>query len=89
MPFWSANQPFWFPEEFNWVIGCTYRGMPTKNAPVRNLIGANMSVRKDVFTKVGGFRDFSGITKMQVLPKLDRNGCTKRLVMKRLSSAFV
>jgi hypothetical protein len=44
------------PAEFDWVVGCTYRGMPTTTAPVRNLIGANMSMRRDVFEAVGGFR---------------------------------
>ena len=27
----------------------TYRGLPPRAAPVRNLIGANMSLRRDVF----------------------------------------
>ena len=51
-PLWPGNRPGWFPEEFNWVVGCTYRGLPGQSAPVRNLIGANMSFRRQVFAAV-------------------------------------
>ena len=59
-PLWLADRPVWFPEEFNWVIGCSYRGMPTATAPVRNLLGANMSLRSEVFAAIGGFRHGMG-----------------------------
>jgi glycosyltransferase involved in cell wall biosynthesis len=55
-PVWLGGRPGWFPEEFNWVVGCSYRGLPVESAPVRNLIGANMSFRRDVLDEVGGFR---------------------------------
>ena len=55
LPAWDSSRPAWFPEEFDWVIGCTYIGMPTRRAPVRNLLGGNASFRRDVFDKVGGF----------------------------------
>lgn len=54
-PSWTIRPPRWFPEEFGWVVGCTYRGMPEARAPVRNLIGANMSARRDVLEGLGGF----------------------------------
>jgi len=54
-PLWSREPPAWFPSEFNWVIGCTYAGMPVRNGQVRNFIGANMSVRADVLHRAGGF----------------------------------
>lgn len=57
-PLWPAGRPHWFPEEFNWVLGCTYRGLPEESASVRNLIGANMSFRREVFDHV---RFYSGI----------------------------
>ena len=63
LPNWSAGAPGWFPEEFNWVVGCTYLGMPTTTSQVRNLIGANMSVRRDVWERVGGFREGFGNVK--------------------------
>jgi GT2 family glycosyltransferase len=59
-PDWQAGRPSWFPEEFDWVVGCTYRGMPQETARVRNLIGANMSFRRGVFADVGGFRNEMG-----------------------------
>ncbi len=55
-PLWEHNRPAWFPEEFGWVVGCTYRGMPHKEGNVRNLIGCNMSFRRSVFDQAGGFR---------------------------------
>lgn len=56
IPVWAAGKPAWFPEEFYWVVGCTYRGVPTIASPIRNLIGANMSFRRSVWEIVGGFR---------------------------------
>lgn len=61
-PFWSAGVPPWFPDEFGWVVGVSYRGMPTETAPVRNVWSCNMAVRRDAFVAVGGFRvDFSKV----------------------------
>jgi GT2 family glycosyltransferase len=65
-PRWAAGRPAWFPPEFDWVVGCTYAGLPLAPAPVRNLIGANMSLRADLFAEVGGFR--SSLGRVQKLP---------------------
>ena len=54
-PRWAAPRPGWIPEEFLWVMGCRYRGVPPGDAVVRNPIGANMSFRREVVTGVGGF----------------------------------
>jgi GT2 family glycosyltransferase len=54
-PMWAVARPAWFPCEFDWVVGCSYRGLPSTTTPVRNLIGANMSLRRGVFAGVGGF----------------------------------
>lgn len=43
------------PGELDWVVGCTYAGQPTTPTPVRNLMGCNMSFRRDVFDEVGTF----------------------------------
>lgn len=45
----------WFPREFDWVIGCTYEGMPKTVAPVRNMHGCNMAFRRGVFESIGAF----------------------------------
>ncbi len=55
-PDWEGTRPGWFPAEFNWTVGCTYPGLPTRPAPVRNLIAASMFVRRSVFEELGGFR---------------------------------
>ena len=52
---WTTGRPSWFPPEFDWVVGCTYLGMPTQLAPVRNMIGSNMSLRRSIFKEIGGF----------------------------------
>lgn len=57
---WELGRPGWFPSEFDWVVGCTYHGMPTTPMPVRNLIGCNMSFRRELFTTIGGFRQDIG-----------------------------
>jgi glycosyltransferase involved in cell wall biosynthesis len=54
-PSWVAPPPRWFPAEFNWVVGCTYAGMPVARGRVRNPIGANMSVRASVLARAGAF----------------------------------
>lgn len=53
LPWWQDARPAWFPNEFLWVVGCTYEGM--RPGRVRNLIGAAMCVSKRVFDSVGGF----------------------------------
>ncbi|MGE5223999.1 MAG: glycosyltransferase family 2 protein [Omnitrophica WOR_2 bacterium] len=59
-PIWESRKPAWFPDEFTWVVGCTYKGMPVAASPVRNLIGCNMSFRREVFETSGGFRNDMG-----------------------------
>jgi GT2 family glycosyltransferase len=55
LPAYETHRPRWFPANFDWVFGCAYEGMPNDLAPVGHLIGANMSVRRDVFEEIGGF----------------------------------
>jgi len=52
---WDAGRPTWFPEEFDWVVGCSYLGMPTERAAVRNPLGCNMSFRRAGFQAAGPF----------------------------------
>lgn len=54
-PRWLEGKPGWFPPEFDWVVGCTHSGMPRELEPVRNLVGANMSFRRQPLLDVGGF----------------------------------
>lgn len=59
-PLWTVKSPGWFPEEFNWVVGCSYKGLPEDMAQVRNPIGCNMSFRKQALLAAGGFRNGIG-----------------------------
>lgn len=54
-PAWDGGRPAWFPEEFDWVVGCTHRGTPTERTDVRNVIGCNMAFRRDALVGAGGF----------------------------------
>jgi GT2 family glycosyltransferase len=65
-PRWQTGRPDWFPQEFDWVVGCSYLGLPEISSPVRNLIGCNMAFRPQVFETVGGFR--TGIGRLEAVP---------------------
>jgi GT2 family glycosyltransferase len=60
LPNWQAPRPAWFPDEFAWVVGAAYRGMPETRAPVRNLLGGNASFRRAAFEIAGGFQNGIG-----------------------------
>jgi GT2 family glycosyltransferase len=55
-PQWpGGGRPVWFPPEFDWVVGCSYRGLPSQRAEVRNVIGAAMVFRRGAFALAGLF----------------------------------
>ncbi|MEV1022675.1 glycosyltransferase family 2 protein [Streptomyces sp. NPDC050264] len=55
-PIWaSGRRPVWFPAEFDWVVGCTYEGLPRGKVRVRNVLGGNASFRRTAFDAAGGF----------------------------------
>lgn len=70
LPKLAGKRPYWWPREFDWVIGCSFPGQlpdrafphgegalePTLSGePVRNVIGASMVFRRRALEKVGGF----------------------------------
>jgi glucosyl-dolichyl phosphate glucuronosyltransferase len=59
-PSWLGDRPAWFADEFAWVVGCTYKGLPERAEAVRNMLGCNMSFRREVFDRTGGFRNSLG-----------------------------
>jgi GT2 family glycosyltransferase len=61
-PQWPGTRPRWFPEEFDWVVGGSYAGMPKVAAPIRNVWTGSMAVRRSAFDAVGGFRPGFGRT---------------------------
>lgn len=87
LPVWAARAPRWFPPEFLWAVGCTYRGMPTARTGVRNLIGANMSFRRDVLQEVGGFTSSLGRAAGRVLHCEETELCIR--VRRRDSRAVI
>ncbi|NGO72946.1 glycosyltransferase, partial [Streptomyces boncukensis] len=55
-PAWdSGRRPAWFPEEFDWTVGCMYRGHPRGLVQVRNVLGGNASFRRSAFERAGLF----------------------------------
>lgn len=66
LPRWASERPRWFPEEFDWVLGCTYTGR--EPGPVRNLLGGNASFRREAFSVAGGFPSHIGRTSEQTRP---------------------
>ena len=46
--------------ELDWVVGCTYAGQPTEERGVRNLMGSNMSFRREPLVASGGFDEGLG-----------------------------
>jgi GT2 family glycosyltransferase len=54
-PVWERDRPAFLTPEFDWVVGCSYRGLPTNRAVVRNPLGGAMMMRRDPVAAVGGF----------------------------------
>ncbi len=82
VPHWEGDSAAWFPETFYWILGCSFAGLPTSNSPIRNPIGANMAIRRRVFTSVGGFT--SGIGRIGLTPL----GCEETELCIRYISHF-
>jgi glycosyltransferase involved in cell wall biosynthesis len=54
VPRWDGGRSFsWFPEELNWIIGCSYKGQIDRREPIRNPIGCNMSFRMKFLRRWG------------------------------------
>ena len=79
-PIWAHGRPHWFPEEFDWVVGCSHGGMPAELAEVRNVSGGCSAMRADVVRAVGGFRtelgrkgsDFAGCEETELCIRIKR-----------------
>ncbi|MGH3585970.1 MAG: glycosyltransferase family 2 protein [Pseudonocardia sp.] len=92
-PRWPVNRPRVLPGaapydpnatgELDWIVGCTYTGQPEYQTEVRNLMGCNMSFRKAVFDRVGGFAEDIG--------RIGRNplGCEETELCIRARQAYL
>jgi glucosyl-dolichyl phosphate glucuronosyltransferase len=54
--------PEWWPDLYDWVIGCNDQRVAPASAVVRNPTGANMGFRRDEVMAVGGFSEHLGRT---------------------------
>jgi len=54
-PLWQGPVPRWLPDELYWTVGCSYAGLPERGGRIRNPIGANMSMRREILARTGGF----------------------------------
>jgi glycosyltransferase involved in cell wall biosynthesis len=79
-PRWSPARPAWFPAEFDWVVGCSYLGMPSEPAAVRNLFGCNMSFRRETLIDLGGFRLGYGCDETELCIRLHDRWPEKKLI---------
>jgi GT2 family glycosyltransferase len=52
---WPRNRPAWLPTEFDWVVGCSYPGLPQTVRPVHKLTGPAISFRRLLFDQLGTF----------------------------------
>ena len=83
-PLWaSGRRPRWFPYEFDWTVGASYRGMPSTRTPIRNVMGGNAAFRRGVVAEIGGFS--SGIGRSVQGRKSRPLGCEETEFCIRLS----
>ena len=60
-PVWpSAAEPRILPRELQWVVGCSYAGLPESRSEVRNVIGCSMAFRREILLELGGFNIDTG-----------------------------
>jgi hypothetical protein len=80
-PLWPGLRPRWLPPTFDWVVGCSYLGLPESAGVVRNPIGANMSLRTRLALDAGGFD--VGLGRVGIRPL----GCEETELAIRLTSS--
>lgn len=72
-PLWESKKPAWFPEEFYWVIGCSYRGLSRLPETTTGATYEGCAcIRREVFETVGGFRNDMG--RVDLFPPMGGEG---------------
>lgn len=59
IPLWpNGKRPAWFPEELDWLVGCSYKGLSFQGQgnEIRNVPGCNMAFKKELFEQIGFWR---------------------------------
>jgi len=64
-PQWEEARWDWFPEEFDWVFGCSRWLGLNRIMEVRSVIGANASFKKEAFISSGGYSTTLGACHLQ------------------------
>lgn len=78
-PAWEGGEPRWWPRTFNWVVGCSYHGLPGEGHRLRNPIGASMALRRTDIVAAGMFR--SGVGRVDDKP----HGCEETEICIKIS----
>ncbi len=76
-PVWLGPVPRWMPEEFLWVVGASYRGMPQTAGPIRNVWSENMAINRADFLKIGGVREGFGKSGLEPRGGEDTDFCIR------------
>jgi len=88
-PIWLGPRPAWFPDEFLWTVGCTYRGFPERTSHVRNLLGCSMALQRDVLDRVGGFNACMGRTDKAFAWSCEETELCQRARASNLAGEFI
>ena len=83
IPLWPDSRPRWFPGEFDWAVGASYRGLPEEASPVRNVWSSNMAIRRRVFDAIAGFREGFGKVGARSRPE-DTDLCLRAAAARQL-----
>ena len=54
-PDFDTARPRFLAPEFDWIVGCTYRGLPSTRGPMGRMVGSCMSARREALLAVRGF----------------------------------
>jgi GT2 family glycosyltransferase len=80
-PAWERGRPGWWPVTFDWVVGCSYEGLPGLGGEVRNPIGASMALDRERLCALGGFSEGLGRV------RTDLAGCEETELCIRMATA--
>jgi GT2 family glycosyltransferase len=84
-PHWQAGHPpLWYSRRLGWVVGCSYRGLPTQTSVVQRVIGCNMIVRRTVLEEMGGFATDLGRTGESLMGSEETELCIRTTLAGKL-----
>ena len=60
LPMWLGERPSWFPDEFLWVVGCSYRACRKRRRPCATVSAAPCVSGAPLFENISGFNPSLG-----------------------------